>query len=1272
MLLALVFGIAFSSLSVSKGVKLGSQYRGSFQAVVGVYDVNEKENETKGLPNGDAKKGANILQDKMSPFADGSINITIDGKSRLIVTAPRDSYGNNQQLFVNAIQATGGLFIFDQDNKDVMLSESLMKKAGLDGKIAAKSPTSALLGEVAAISKKEGLTNRPYVQFKLVEDKLKKIIAPESEGQKAPKLSMVIDTTTILDTVRNYFLFAANDTNDKTLDTYLETFIDVFIKPLYDKLKDNKDKLSEDQIAVLEDFWTINHWTETTNGDWQQETNSLANTNFIADYLASNSVAKFKKLFFADGNADHIFKYKNDVTKYAYDSNSKGEDFAEGGRYGTKLDIDGKKIGVDVAFNTLTNTLLPLVNKDGKITDKLDAKLFNEHFLFAGEIAENDKPATQQSGNIAYINGQDLLISAGTNTYAKKAAAQISQTGSGYSFHVLSTTSVDPIISNIMFIFSLVILIIIAIVIAIFMLFFYRLLGLFTIIIAAIIASLTIMMNVVFGIAMGPDILAIMFVIIGMVMDLSIVLFEAFKNNIYRDKRPITSAFKISNRETLWLVVDVCLAALLPNIVLFWIGIGFLNNFATILTMGIFFTLAFGVVVLRLLIYFTIKTPILKKHEWLLPIDTSLDYRGSFFKNYMIDFYEERLDTYSLKNELSTKDLLKIKKTEQKITALKASNEKLILKRESKEVLRREKQAKKWTKRLNHARDKASYWNQKVHWWASPFQNYYKNRVDNYIFLLSTVTPKIIMEESHEESLETSGQMLDNRLAKIERSTGRVGWITLFFTGLFGCIALGFMLTIGLNYSPNFGKGTQYYIYGTYITDTYDILGAPDTIEGINSAPEADKNKIIENLNNISIKSKESVLQKHNWTDPNKNPPEEYQHEWQALGVYESYRFMISNGYMKYLTTRVANVDFKDVKYAFGTNYAMIDPTTGTFESRPWVSITVTNNLIPSNNAIKEAFQAFAGHSSGTSKPQPPKNEYGVVGTSLQPHTADAQMRQIGLTFLIVLLALLIYMIIRFKWTYYVALALGLVITLVLTLSLVIVLRIPFTIEALAGVLGVLEFALITGMLLLGKGKSLIISKNETTLARYFEEEIRLQASKQEARQNYKKTLKNLKVANHESRLALEKTIPEYKANLKALKAEQRKAFKIAKRTGRENYDLIIQNINVAIRQEALKNNFLKEIFVEVLRFGILRTIFIGLFYFIIALVLTITLPPIAIMGFTLMVGVIVTTIVMLTIMLPIWLRLEGRRIRWKYGYKRFVNKLKVNREEQVVTGLND
>lgn len=1254
MLFALVFGIAFSSAKVSSGVKLGSQYRGSFQAVVGVYDSNQKNDDDEGLPNGHAERGATILQNKMSPFSDGSINITIDGLSRLIVTAPRDSFDNNKQLFINAIQSTGGLFILDQDNKDVMLS-SLIDGVGLSSELDQKSPTSKLLGNVAAVSRKSGGTNRPFVQFDLDNNYFKDLASGGSgENKKAPKLSLVIDTTTILDTVRNYFLFGSNDDRDANL----EVFSEVFLKPIFNKLQDDQNGLSNEQIAVLKDFWTINYWEVTGNGSWQEKTASLADTNFIRSYLGN--VEKLRTLFFADGNADHQFDYQNHVTKYFYDSNATGDDFKEGGKYHNNLDIDGFSVNVTTAFNTLTNIILPLVNKQGVINEQLNKNLFEDHFLFSGEV---EGAKTFQADNSAEIIGDTLRISTDTNTYAKKAAAQISQTASGFSFHVFSVSSVDPVISNIMFIFSLVVLGIIAVVIAIFLLFFYRLLGFFTIIIAAIIASLTILMNVVFGIAMGPDILAIMFVLIGIVMDLSIVFFEAFKNNIYRDKRPLNSAFKISNRETLGLVIDVSLAALLPNIVLFWIGIGFLKNFATILTMGIFFTLAFGVVVLRVMMYFTAKSGVLKRWTWLLPIDTSLEYRGSFFKNYMIGYYEERLETYHSKTELSTKDLLKIKKLEERLAHFQASNEKTIARRHAKSVVRRQKNAKRWSKKQVYYQNKVDKNLGKTNVLTKPLQYHYNERLENYNYLLSTT----------DYDWDTPNQVLTERLTKIERTTGRIGWITTLFTLIFGIIALVFAFTIGLNYSPNYGKGTQYYVYGEYVTQTYDNLGAADTIEGINTAPADVREKIIADLDRIAVDSKNQVLFEHNWDiESQPNVPEEYQYEWQALGVYQAYRYMISNNYLKYLTSRVKGIEFKDPQYAYGSDYSMIDPATGTFANRPWVSITVTNNLIPNNDAIKDSFQIFAGRGSGTTKPHPPTNEYGVIGTSLTPHTADAQIRQIGITFGIVLLALLIYMLIRFKWTYYVALALGLVITLILTLSLVVVLRVPFTIEALAGVLGVLEFALITGMLLLGKGKSLIVSKNEGALAHYFEEEIRLQASKKEAKQSYKKALMTLKNTQKEEVATLDKKDPDYKTKLKALKKIQNETYKATKRNQRENYETTIKNLNYALRREAAKNNFLKEIFVEVLKFGILRTIFIGVFYFIIALVLTVTMPPIAIMGFTLMIGVVITTLVMLTIMLPIWVRLEARRIRWKYGYKRFVNKLRVNREEQVVAGLND
>lgn len=1258
MILALIVGISLSSVRVSNDLKLGSQYRGSFQAMVGVYHVNSKNSNDSNntLPSGNADKGADVLQNKLSPFSDGSVNVTINGKSRLSVTAPRDSYENNEQLFKDAIESTGGLFILDDQNKDIMLNKELLARANIKlDSIENKKATSELLGQVSQVSERSGATNKPFLKFALNNDNFFNILNGKNNEQ-APVIRLVVDIDTVLKTLRNYFEYSS----PQEQDVFLENYIKGIIQPLQKLLSENKNN---DQSQILKDFFEIDYWESTrgNDGPWVRKHLSLVDPNQIGK---TDNLERLKTILYADNKAERKFTFTNPINKYTYDSNSLGEEFGTGGRYSNTLKINNNttdsKLKVDQAFNILTSSLLPLLfnestnidhnNNPANIKDFFKPELFNDSFIFHGQVGQGSLPLPYASS----IMNQQLFVGTKNYTQARKAAAQISQTADGYSFAVLSLTRTQAIISREMLIASLTILILLLVIAALFILFFYRLLGFFTIIIAAIIGSMTLLMATIFGISVGPEILIIAFILIAVTFDISIVLFEALKTNIYQEKRPLGISFNIANRETLGLVTDVLIATVLPNIVLFWIGVGFLKNFATILTLGILITFVFGVVIFRLLIFIVMKSPVFKKSPELLPLDTSLGYEGSFWKSNLIRHYSNSLEKMSKKNQLTTKELLKVKKWEEKIQELTLKNKKIIQQKQ-------EKQLKKQTRIFDHYQEKRQKIVLKKDNLKLDDQNGLKERL-------------LINKIGYYDALLTE-KKADNavkavRLQKLQKSTSFVSTIVVLATVVLVILSLVISLVFGFNYSKNYGKGTQFYIYGSYISRTFGVLDSAEQIEGISKAPNS--KKIQEDLRNIAKNAKTEILAKNN-IEKEEDATKKIRNQWESKGVVEAYRYMITNDFMKYLSSDVRNVSFINANYQNGDDYSMMNPITGTFEEQPWVSITVTNNLISKNNLIKNAFQIFANAGSGIpNRPIAPNNEGGVLGLELIPHTSSAQMKQIAVTFGIVLLALLVYMIIRFKWTYYVALALSLLIIISGTISIVIILRVPFTIEALSGILGVLCFALLTSLLFLGKGKSLIVSRNEESLNRYFNNEIELESKKKNLKRKLKKELrKEFWILKQEFK-KLDKTDTQYKKNKKELRETQKKIYKELKH---QKYSVLkeeFKQINSQIKLESKKNNFLKEIYVDVLKFSILKISLLGLFSLIFSITLTVTLTSISIMGLILTVGVIMTCVVGITILLPIWIKLENHRIRLKYGYKRFVKKLKVKNEEQVIEGLND
>lgn len=1326
MTISLIFGITFSVVSSKNSLKLGPQYRGGFQATVGVYD-NNKEALIDNLPNGDAKKAADALEAKLSPFSDGSVDIKISGNSRLTVTVPTDLYSNNQQLFENAIESSGGLFALTDKNKDIMLDPELMTKIGktIGKDNEEKIALSDVLSDVDATSIKFGASNQPYLSFNLPNDNWEKIVTasstPEEKSAKnnrdgnQPSIKLISDIYGLMSNFRSYY----NLGNTQTENQYVRKWIDLVQTPIINKVKDAKTP-SEDK-ELFKDFFYGQYHIKNSAGNWETHKGSLVDETFIESLKQTNkggldlkTVTDLKKFMNPDDSEEHKFEFSNSISKYVYDSNSVAADFAAAtqgekptpeGKYHKPLEAaDGQtklNLRIDQAFAILVpaifeklyqphrddNGNLNYVNKD------FNKEIFKYNFIHDGTV---EKAVPNGNPQRSYISqdGKTYLLQTSNYTLAKAVKAQISANTLGLSFRVFSMTLTDPIISNVMFIASIIILVIIAIAAFIFMLFFYRLLGLFSIIIALTIGALLMFMYVPFGITIGPEFIAIMFMIIGLIFDISVIYFEALKNHIYLEKRPLISSFKIGNHETLGIVVDMIFATLIPNIVLFWIGTGALKNFATIASLGLLLVFVLAIVFFRILIYFLVRTNIFKKHDWLLPIDTSFEFKGSFLIQYLIETKQAKLDTFHNQQKLSSKELIKIKQLDEEI-------KKLIIKQKEKALIKEEKNNNKEYNlnvkmaksivRINKLQTKLGQENKfKVF-----FANLFNPRKEYLSSVLSVNTNEI----------DDPIIIANNNLKRLEHNVNKTGIITGIITVIMVGISLLVAIFAGLNYAPSFGKGTDIYVYGTYISDTYKDLSNIRT----NFDPNIEQNEgedVVTYIANIRQSNLERVMEESGLSEDQIKG--DLRLKLEVDTVKETYEYIISHNYLHYFFNKAQNIYFDNLTILSGTNYDSKDGT----EGMGWISINTTSHLIEKNNILKIALQRMAADKNATSKtPAPATGSYGVLGLDMNPHTVYNQMEQIFITFAIVLGALLIYIMIRFKWTYYIALAIGIIAAFALTIATIVVLRVPVSIEILYAIMGTISFSIVTGIIILGKGKSIIASKNEKDLHKFFNHEVnfltKIKEGRREANQkiyqakkisqlklielfnlqdlNKKKKkkqkqtkfsvfLQKLKLKNWSKikfnfkQLFISKKYSEYKQ----AKIDIKKTFKLTKIEINQNFKASKLKLKEKIKFESRKNNFLKHVFASVIKFSMFRTLTVGILYIFIGLCAAVTLPTITGMGVGLIIGVIVSILTTLTIVLPIWIALEQKRIRTKYAFKKFVKELHVETEEQIIKNIND
>ncbi|CBV67045.1 Membrane protein, putative [Mycoplasma leachii 99/014/6] len=1443
LILTLLTGIGFSSYKIANNTLYGSKFVGGYQALVGVYDKTKNQEEE--IPNGDAFKGAKSLEKKLSPFSDNTIETQQAGLSRVFIKASKKAYSNNQDDFKNAIERTGGLFILDKNYQDIFFNEELMKIIGVgevysknssDKRVNKKLTLEEFLGEARVESLQPANfsnKNSPFVSFNLKNEYLKNLIDPK-KNKDSNSLTMITSVGYVIETLRTYYK-KANSTNKQIIEKYLNTYFNQIIKPIQDYISSH----ASDTLAVktLKDLFAIEYSTTTTegtSGNLTIQRTSLVDSK-INKWWKSNQTGKIentndlKYVLFGTNNLDkkndrHIFRFTNSVNKYLYDANASEKDFIKDdkgnvGKYYNKLKIssdnsisqDEELDYIDKVSNKLISIIMTEILFKKDTTDKehvvnrnLDQTLFrNNVLLHNNQISpDNTRIVTTNPAIVTDRKTQitKLYIPVWSNTMAKQVESDILQTSLGYTFKVLSIKEFSADITNIMLIITLGCLVILALAVLVFMLFSYRLLGLFAIVLAAISASLTMLVPIIFNMAIGPEIFMIMFVGIGLILDASIIYFENLKTHIYKEKLSPESSFKISNKDTLTILLDTSFIILIPNILLFIFGSGALKNLATISVINILIVILFVILGLRLLTWIVLKSKLFTKYPWLLPLNTLKNSQSTWFNDLMLSLYSSRIENLNSKLKLTTKDLIKLKKIKDKYNFYLNKQQQIIKSKKENQLKKdqvklesvnnyllklEEKREKLTTKdliKLKKIKDKYNFYlNKQQQIIKSKKENQLKKdqvkleSVNNYLLKLEEKREKLttkdliklkkikdkynfylnkqqqIIKSKKEETkeykkIQAKLDLLNKRLLKFENKISKktnkksliksliknnlikqeylkakidqltsnqvleslenknnqrkIFKVNKIFTIIFIiCTFLGAIIgfTIGPNYSSSFGKSISVIAYGQKVNDIYDNLN-----ESIRNYKQFDKStkrgreivKMGEYLERVKFSQDaymKSILNK-NYTDldkVNKN-------RWASYVVAQIYKEIVNKNYVSLWKNPVSYNKYFRASVDVDYGYDFVDTNNKDLDNKQlaYVSFRIVNakdnriinifeKLFVRDNLQNPDLSIRYDHDDNNSSS-------GIINLVNIPVTAYGEIKNIAIIFAITLLALLIYILIRFKWTYFVALALTLVLTIVLVSSLVIIFRVPVGIEILSAILAVLSFTIITCVLFLGKGKSIIKSKDNKTFSEMFEKEILAYSNKKATRYQvdnkihklkveYKNNKKNLIKQQLESKnikSILAKMFFKLKQNLKLrFNKKHNQLYKNLKLEIKENKKILKQHkkhTKIEIDLIANNNAFLKETFINVFKFGMSRSFLVTTIYIIYALIISFGMYSIIGMGLTISIGILIASLVSLLIALPIWIWLEKKRMIHVLGYRYYVQNFKINQEEQIINGIND
>ncbi|ASP28124.1 bifunctional preprotein translocase subunit SecD/SecF [Spiroplasma corruscae] len=1205
---SLILSIFFSSLFFSEKYKLGSDFKGYYSALVSVNNINS-DNTTDNQPNGDAKEAAKVLNDRLNPMGSNQIIIETAGKNFLKVMSPIDIY-DSETVFENQIQRNGGIVLLNSDNKDLQIS-------GEDDKVTRKGITdyfsSASSTTITARSAKE-----PAISYDLNGDNFTSLFPSDETNATPLNLKIMIDADGFFNDIRNYYKLVSGEMKDR-----VSNFFDIIITPLRDAYKTADD----DTKAILYDLF-YGRWRTTTSGGVN---------DYSYDSIISND--SITKDVFLNDIVDS-FTYESDTSKYVYDANAKTEDFTnDDGKYKNPIKIYKANQGhnlidfkrIDKSFSLLSTSLINFYNNNKETILNKNKKYYNNmesYFLFNGSILKSGNEL-----NEGYIKDNKLYTKVDTDSKARIGASLFNASGKGFVFKVNSMAVNTASVTNIMLIIGLVFIAIVTLSLLIYMCFFYRILGLFAMVITLAIIGVTLLIITLwFGLTIGPETIIAGFIIAAISVELFSMIFENMKESYFLKQRGIKTSFNISIKENISLMLDILVAILIPAISMFWLTSNTIQSFAIILTIGSLVTVLFGIIVGLILFKVFLSTNIINKWPSMFALNTVAP-------NYNVSKLLINIKINSLKNKISKNN----KNGKESLNdPLNTKLDILIKKLEEYEVKKQAKLNKtndRYIKKLNSKLDKYNAFIQKL----DKDKNAYRyQKVEFKIRDIKYLLGNDAQQVDDEILLTSTKEKLRIKSTEKIIYTGlkTIPFISMFLIML--SIILGFF--VGVRYDNTFGGRTEYTLWGDRIGTVYDQMNNLD-----DEAP-------------THLLDKVQALQKEfdDYNNYNHSQTEIDFKKTEIVKEFISYSFL-NIDVVNNIAHAPTNKSYKSTPFTItdGNSFSYNDTNSTLENDINWITLSVSTTDNSQSAIVKRYFANLY-----VSKEDESTYDSGFITKRISPSTMLDLTIQLAYSVLALILALIIYIIIRFKWTYYVAIALSIIITPLVLSAIIIAFQVPFGNLIIVGITTSIIFAITTAFAIFGKVRSTIASRNEKSLVTYFNKEV-----------DYAYEIKDKKrKINHE--IFLEKQAIKIKLSERKHSREELRQYNLDfnkfvydkkaeyKQFAKENKSLIYK--------VAKENNYLSEVLAKTFKFGIKRFILMSVLFFALSLLLIIAINPIVYFGISIILGVLISNLVVLFISLPVFIYLEKVRIRNNLARKRFINKLVVSNEEQIIEGLND
>ncbi|AOG60345.1 bifunctional preprotein translocase subunit SecD/SecF [Spiroplasma helicoides] len=1208
LLASLFVGIFFSSQNFLDNYRLGSDIKGYYSALVAVNNANEKET-ANGQPNGKAADAASVLEQRLNPMGTNQIIIETAGDNYLKVLSPIDAY-DSQTQFRNQIQRNGGAILLNENYEDLQL------EIDKDGKVTRSGINDYFSGaQVTTVT--TASAKNPAIEFKLNGSKFSSMF---TEQKTSINMELMIDADGFYNDLRNFYASVNKDNNRENVDSYFTNIIE----PL--RIKYNDSNTTDIQKKALDDLFAGRYKSVDTGGY----------ERYISVNLLNPDVTREN---FEEYIQNH-FEFLSDTSKYVYDPNSKSEDFngtdakyaspIEGyNRQGATVQL-GKLADVFKALNGSIgsfwkNQYVTVLNNEKKMANKLNA-----YFLYAGTVYGNVTNASY-----AYVdnttNSLKIIFANQPESTARIGASVFNASTKGFIFTVNNISQVNPSITSLMLSLALIFLGVVALGLLIYAMFMYRILGLFMIVVILAIASLTLMSTTWFGLTLGVEAIIAIVIIISINLEIFSMIFENMKFNFYLKQRSIKTSYNISIKENIGLAVDVLVALVIPAISMFWIASNSIQSFAIIILMGVIFSFVLSLIFATILNKFAVFSNMFNNRPKLFALNTDFANQGKILLNYKIRNLENKIE----KNKAKGLDVSNL------ISKLEACQNKIKLYEEKEEI----KQAKLNAKYQEKVLARINALEQLKTKLASNPKKANKIlkidlKINEYKYILEDKTDDILTEES-EIILQTEGKV---KVKKYEKSIKTGSFIILFIMLIFAAVS---GLVGGLfkpNYDSTFGNRTEYTMWGSKLEAMYN------GIESFSS----------KSIDNQELKDKVSKMVSDEQADYS-SLNDSQKREKTAIIVYKFLDIVFSNpDYVNAVTNSAGSRSYQNHNYyvSYGTNYNYVSSAAA--DEVPWVTLSVITTDNTQSFTVKNVFAEVGGFT----KEQEINANGGFISKRIKPSSIVDMSIQMAYGILTIVLALIIYIFIRFKWTYYIAMVIGILLAPVLTVGVIVGLYLPVGMSSLIAVAAVIVFSCFTMFIVFGKSRSLIANKDEKSMYNYFKQEIEFLVNIKNARRDLK------------NELFMKKSEIKIKIKEQDLEKPQKKELYAEYKKFKQQKVLEFKNVKKAnkieINRVSKKNNYLKEVMVQTFKYGMKRSILVGFLYVIVSLLLSMSLVPLAGFGISIVIGVVSSIFITLFLALPVWVIFEQTRIRNHLSRKRFINNLKVAHEEQIIEGIND